>query len=131
MEQLDQMNFYDTTDVTGHLGLQKIFQRGRFTNKITEYVRQTSVRLSVQGLASFLYKTPKRIMFLCGEFFVRGIGGKISHVRMSSNHSLPVQWSEGISIEFFPAQVDVDRQTCTCGRKWCEHLLAVLRATRE
>ena len=81
LDQLEILNFADLADVTGELGLEKIFQKGRFSNKITQYKPVKSFRLSVQGLASYLYKTPGRIIFLLGEYFVRGIGGAIRHVR--------------------------------------------------
>ena len=88
LESLGAVDFHDTSDVTGELGLEKIFKSGRFSNKITEFVPHTQIRLSVQGLASYLYKTPGRIIFLCGEYFVRKIGGGICHVRLVSTRLL-------------------------------------------
>ena len=80
MDKLHRFSKNNTADVTGELGLDKIFNRGVFTNKITELRPETSIRLSVQGLASYLCKSPGRILPIYGEYFVRGIGGNIHHV---------------------------------------------------
>ena len=80
LQALTSVTRFDLADTVGDMGLQSIFKSGRFTNKVTDFKPLKSIRLSVQGLASFLYKSPGRIIFVAGEIFVRALGGNIYHV---------------------------------------------------
>ena len=92
MAAISSLTRFNLADTVGDMGLQSIFKQGRFTNKVTEFAPPKSIRLSVQGLASFLYKSPSRIIFAAGEIFVRALGGNIYHVSSITLQSLNLRF---------------------------------------
>jgi len=72
-------NFPPAVDIVGPMGLSSIFDEGRFSNECTEYQPDMKVRASVRGFAEFLVRD-NRIMVVQGQYFVRGVGGRVFHV---------------------------------------------------